>query len=256
MSNLIAVVAEAPNDFEAATILIDQTLIRTVDWISESDIEIHRTYVARTDAERFVKWQQIENDRGKDYRRAVRRTFGEELPRHDIAVRIQRIIYEFTIQSTETGRASPFVVIVKDTDAQDDAREALQEARARYPDVVIGMQHTELECWLIAGFDPQSADETIRLAEICRGEKPGVGFDPRERSEALTATKRENEKLSPKRVLNHLTCGERSRAMQGLTHTEHHRLKDRGKQNGLADFLNDLELRLVRVLFNVHVAGS
>ena len=256
MSNPIAVVAEAPEDFQAATMLIDETLVRTVEWISPSDIDTHRTFVGRSDAESFVKWQHIEVDRSSDYRRAVRRTFGARLPRHVVQLRIQRIIYEFTIQSSETNRPSPFVVIVKDTDGQDDAREALQEARAQFPDVVIGMQHTELECWLIAGFEPQSAAETSRLAEICRGEGPGVGFDPRARSEDLTATNRDNEKLSPKRVLKYLTDDDRSRALKGLGDTPHQVLKNRGERNGLADFLIDVERRLVRVVFNVHVANS
>jgi hypothetical protein len=253
MSNRIAVVGESQNDFDVAAILIDQSLIRCVDWISEPDIETHRTYVGRDDAEQFVKWQQVEIDRGKDYRRSIRRSFGEQLPRHEVLFRIQRVIYEFTIRSSDTGQPSPFVVIVKDTDASNDARDAIQEARAKYPDVVIGMQHTELECWLIAAFEPRSADETTRLNEMCRGEKQGVGFDPRARSEALTATKRDQEKLSPKRVLNYLTNNDWPRAIDGLNQTSHQLLKERGKQNGLADFLADLEGRLIRVLFNVLV---
>ncbi len=152
----------------------------------------------------------------------------------------------------------PFLVLVKDTDAQDEVREALQDARDQYRDspVVIGMQHTELECWLIAAFDPQSADEQSRLTEICRGDGPGVGFDPRPHSERLTATKREQEKLSPKRVLRHLIGDDRSRQLEGLQQTWHQLLKTRGTGNGLADFLSDIERRLVAVVFAVRVDGS
>lgn len=57
---------EAQYDFDVATMLIDQTLLRTVEkWISESDIDNHRTYIGRTDNEAFIKWQSIEVDRGK-----------------------------------------------------------------------------------------------------------------------------------------------------------------------------------------------
>ena len=76
MSNTIAIIGEAQFDVDVATMLIDQTLLRTVNWISESDIDSHRTFVGRDDAESFVKWQRIEVDRGKDYRRAIRRTSG------------------------------------------------------------------------------------------------------------------------------------------------------------------------------------
>jgi hypothetical protein len=255
MSNPIAVVAEAQADFDVATKLIDRTLLRTVDWISESDIDNHRAYVGRTENEPFVRWDRIEVDRGNDYRRAVHRTFGEQLPRHVVQLRIQRIIYEFL--SANAVRSAPFVVVVKDTDAQEDVREALQESRTRYQkSAVIGMQHTEFECWLIAAFEPQSVDETARLAEICRGDGPGVGFDPRLQSERLTATKRDQEKLSPKRVLRHLTRDDRSRGLDGLRGAAHQMLMDRGIGNGLADFLSDLERNLVRVVFGVQTTSS
>src|SRR5262245_38386365 len=141
MSNPIAVVAEAQADFDVAAKLIDETLLRTVNWISETDIEHHRAYVGRQDNEAFVRWQSIEVGRGSDYRRAVHRTFGEPLPRHVVQLRIQRAIYEFTIRSSENGGPIPFIVVVKDTDAQDDVREALQESRVQYREsaIVIAM---------------------------------------------------------------------------------------------------------------------
>src|SRR5262245_10577616 len=254
MSNLNAFVAKGQEGFNIPTLLIDKSLLRTVEWITdETEINAHRTYVGRTDAEPFVKWQHIEVDRGRDYRRAIRRGFGQELPRHEVSFRILRVIYEFTSRSSDTGTPTPFLVILKDTDADDDVREALQDARAKYANVVVGMQHTEFECWLIAGFEPQSADESSRLAEICRGDHPGVGFDPRPRSEALTATKREHEKLSPKRVLKQRTSDNRSRALNGIGAAPHQLLKDRGKGNGLMDFLADVERLLVRQLFAVIV---
>jgi hypothetical protein len=255
MSNPIAVVAEAQADFDVAAKLIDETLLRTVEWVSETDIDTHRAYVGRTDDERFIRWNNIEVDRGHDFRRMVRGRFGRELPRHHVSLRILRIISDLLSASSDKGKTPPFIVIVKDTDNQDDVREVLREARNQYreSDVVIGMQHTELECWLIAAFDPQSADEQSRLDEICRGDGPGVGFDPRPQSERLTATKREYEKLSPKRVLRHLIGNDRSRRLDGLSRSCHQLLKDRGRGNGLADFLSDLEWRLVAAAFGERV---
>lgn len=127
---------------------------------------------------------------------------------------------------------------------------------AHYPNVVVGMQHTELECWLLAGFDPQSEVEKARLDEICRGDDPGIGFDPRVLSKNLTATGPDDKKLSSKRVLRHLIGDNKSRAMDGLHHAKHKMLKSRGKGNGLAYFLEDIEQRLVRDVFNVRVADS
>jgi len=252
MSNAIAIVCEARNDFEVATRLIDGVLLNHVDWIEPEYIDQHRIYIGLTDAEHFVKWQTIEMNRGTDYRRAYRRTFGENLPRHEIDLRIWRVIHEFSIRSSETGRQTPYIVVVKDTDAKEESRVALLEARTQYDadNIVVGMQHTELECWLIAAFEPESQEEQTRLSTLLRGELPGIGFDPRNRSEELTATKKDTEKLSPKRVLDHLTLKDFYRSVTGLSRHFHARLKERGSRNGLADFLSDVEWRLLKSLFN------
>jgi hypothetical protein len=104
MRNPIAVVGEARGDFEVASRLIDETLIRTVGWIDRDEIHTHREYVGLSDAAEFLTWQAVENSRGSDYRRAERRHFGDGLPTHDVHVRIRRVIYEFTIRSGEADR--------------------------------------------------------------------------------------------------------------------------------------------------------
>jgi hypothetical protein len=174
--------------------------------------------------------------------------FSNDWPNHDAALRTQRAIFHFV-------NDAEFIVIVRDTDADAGRRDQLQEVRqlvAKMP-VVIGVQHTEQECWLISAFVPQGDVEEERLRDMDRGDLPGCGFNPCLRSHDLTATKADHDgiKLSPKRVLRHLTAGDRSRAMDGLHRDNHGTLLERGEHNGLADFLGDIRERLIRVVFGV-----
>ncbi len=117
---------------------------------------------------------------------------------------------------------------------------------------VLGIQHTEQECWLLAGFDHESDDEKQRLAKVCQE----IGFSPCEQSQGLIATGKDHEKNSPKRVLKHLTNGDRTRELQGLHRDRHAVLKVRGSENGLAEFLRDIEQRLIFGVFGVQLATN
>lgn len=254
MSNRIVVVGEAQGDFEVARELIDQSLLCCVEltWISEdADLDTHRVDRGMAEADEFVKWTRIDTTDTKDYRLRSRGMFGNDWPSHDVALRTQRAIFHFV-------NDAEFIVIVRDTDAEVGRRDQLRDvrqlvAKAKMP-VAIGIQHPEQECWLIAGFDPANDSETERLDQLRRDDYPkgpGIGFDPRSRSHDLTATKKDQEKLSPKRVLNHLTAGDRERALQGLHCGNHATLTQRGEHNGLADFLHDVRHQLIRRVFGV-----
>ncbi len=264
MSNRIAVVCEGPSDFPVARALIDQTLLRCAElhWIhDDADLGVHVAYGGLVKNEPFIKWTNIDADSTKDYRRSLRSVFKEQWPEHDIAVRVQRVLFEFLRRSSDAGEAPPYIVIVKDTDNDQARADQLRAVRALLEAkkllAVLGVQHTELECWLLCGFDPETDAERQRLTEVCRGEfPPGVGFNPCEKSHQLTATKKDQDKLSPKRVLNHLTNGDPTRAITGLHRDRHAVLKARGTENGLAEFLRDIEQRLIFGVFGVRAATN
>jgi hypothetical protein len=100
--------------------------------------------------------------------------------------------------------------------------------------------HTKRECWVIAAYEPADADE-LRLLDGVRQE---VGFDPRLRSHELTA-KHDGDKLSAKRVLAVLTNGSREREAVALRAIAIDPLRERGRDNGLSDFLTELSDRLL-----------
>lgn len=270
MSNRIAVICEGVTDFPVAKELIDQTLIRCpeLDWVNdEAEVEQHRTYCGETEREPFFRWTAIETARPTNYRQALRGKWGDPLPKHNIEIVIQRALFRFTRAFSEAEDTDPYIVIVKDTEADETAREVLKQARTRYASerLIVGMLHTELECWLLAGFDPEDEGERDRFAAVCKGDfPPGVGFDPCVKSHDLTATKKEDEKNSPKRVLRHLTGEQQPNSGDHLTprsraclhRNQHAVLKARGTENGLRDFLRDIERRLILNLFGVRVAAD
>lgn len=254
MSNRIVIVGEGITDFEAASVLIDQSLLRHVEYIEDETITAYRTYLGMSPVDSFVRWHTSPQERRQDTRRIVRRQWGTPIT-HPVELVVATKVFEIEGYFSDRGESQPYLVLVKDTDADEECRDALVALRERYAEeeIVIGIEHTELECWLVSAFVPQDDDERQRLRDMDGGELPGCGFNPCLRSHDLTATKADHDgiKLSPKRVLRYLTAGHRPRVMRDLHRDNHGTLVARGEHNGLADFLGDIRTRLIRVMFGV-----
>ncbi|HEY8505534.1 MAG TPA: hypothetical protein VIL46_13200 [Gemmataceae bacterium] len=113
--------------------------------------------------------------------------------------------------------------------------------------IVVGLAVVEREAWVISGFDPQDDEETARLG----AERQTLGFDPRLRSHELTACKNDQAVRSPKRVLRQLSGGNRDRERNCWTNTSLERLRERGSENGLAAYLQEVRDRLARLIGHV-----
>ena len=136
----------------------------------------------------------------------------------------------------------PAILLIRDQDNQPERREGLEQARreAKLPlPVVVGLAVVERECWVISGFDPLDEAEESRLA----AERQTLGFDPRMRSEELTACKNDLARRSPKRVLRVLCGGEHDRERRCWRETLIETLRDRGAMNGLGAFLDEVRAR-------------
>jgi hypothetical protein len=135
------------------------------------------------------------------------------------------------------------VMLIRDSDNDLERRDGLHQARESEPwpfPVVIGFAHTKRECWHLAGFEPKEEEERQRLAD----ERQHLGFDPRTHSHELTAKSDENnDKRSAKRVLAVLTGDYLEREAECLVALA--LLHERGEENGLRAFLQEIEARLV-----------
>lgn len=137
------------------------------------------------------------------------------------------------------------VVLVWDMDGQAaDRKRGLEQARVEAQklvpfEIILGRPDRMREAWVLAGFDPQTPDERDRLDQ----ERQHLGFHPCTQAHRLTTTG--IAKLSPKRVLAVLTGGDQGREAQCWTHAALATLRERGADSGLAEFLDEVERRLV-----------
>ena len=135
------------------------------------------------------------------------------------------------------------IVLVRDTDGREDRRRGLEQARSAHPwkfPVVLAVAHTKRECWILAGFDPQTQVEEAALAEL----RQDLGFDPRQRAEELSAAE-PHARRNPKRVLDRLLAGRQDREEDCWKVCELPVLAERGRSTGLADYLEEVRARLV-----------
>ncbi|TPW03221.1 MAG: hypothetical protein FD129_3082 [bacterium] len=142
------------------------------------------------------------------------------------------------------------ILLIRDRDDQPERRLGLEQARGQNQSatvIVVGFAVVEREAWVLSGFDPQDDGETARLD----AERQTLGFDPRRRSHELTACKNDQAIRSPKRVLRQLSGDDRKRERHCWTNTPLERLRERGGENGLADYLHEIRERLARLLGHV-----
>jgi hypothetical protein len=142
------------------------------------------------------------------------------------------------------------VMLIRDQDDQPERREGLEQARQQEIGqlrVVVGLAVVERESWVISGFDPQDDVETSHLA----AERQRLGFDPRAQSRQLTACKDNNATRSPKRVLRELCRDDRDRERRCWCETPLATLRERGAENGLAAFLDEVRNELAELIGHI-----
>lgn len=200
MSHRFAVVHEAAADFRTATELADREIADAIGWLDEEGVAYQRSWVQVSPAGEPLYWKRI---RAMASEAGVTASghFNGEPGEADSAMARRAILYLRQV----FGEELKGIVLVRDQDDQPERRRGLEQARqaddGQVP-IVVGLAVVERESWVIAGFDPADEGETARHA----AEWQVLGFDPRLRSEELTACKDDAAKRSPKRVLAVL-CG-------------------------------------------------
>jgi hypothetical protein len=152
------------------------------------------------------------------------------------------------------------VVLVRDMDNQPERRASMESARTELADkmafqVAIAAPDPKREAWILHGFEPQNDKEKTLLAD---GRKH-LGFDPITNPERLRGDRRrgaEEEARDMKLVVDRLTQGEYGRQLQCLGTTPLSVLKERGRATGLADYLAEVETRLLPLLDPGASAGT
>lgn len=241
MSHKFVVVYEAPADFRVATELADRVILDKIDWLDEAILATQRQWIAE-DGGRPLKWSVIAGLA----RAAGIRVQGQfdGVPGEPDARAGRRALAYLFFRFDDLAAA----VLVRDVDDQPERREGLQQAKVFFADrgkpIVLGVAVVERESWVIAGFEPRDADESDRL----QAERQKLGFNPCERPHELTACKDDAAVRSPKRVLAALVGNDNQRERECWITTPLPTLRARGTENGLAAYLNDVEVQLVPII--------
>lgn len=238
----LAVVCEAEADFLTASTIIDRVICHEVEWIDTDTIEHFREYRGIDDLNPFCKWSEVKTLARQ--RGIIVAGFMNDVPAFPDAHTATKAIRLFD----KLPHRPDVIALVRDSDNDTDRRKGLKQAREASPawTIIIGFAHTERECWLLACVCANT-DEQNALLDRLRQE---LGFHPCVSSERLVATKDDQAVRSPKRVWN-LLCEVNIDAQSCLANATIQQQLDNGRQNGLADFLIEIQQHLIP-RFGVH----
>ncbi|WP_437629761.1 hypothetical protein [Sorangium sp. So ce854] len=237
--HLLGLVVEGPDDARTVPGLVDRVLTDAFS-VPEGKLGQARSYCGIEPGASCVTWSSVHH-----YRVPRRHGhFGGKPALEDARTAV--LALRGFVAREPRPRA---VVLVRDSDGREaERRQGLEQARqdADWPfEVILGVAHPMRECWVLAGFVPGTRQETASLADL----RKELGFDPTARSHELDASSK-TAKKSPKRVLAHLTGDENEREARCWTEPPLDRLRERGRDNGLAAFLSGVEDGLVPVFAN------
>ncbi|MBX9628731.1 MAG: hypothetical protein K2X82_33365 [Gemmataceae bacterium] len=249
MSQSIAVVCEAPGDSELVAALVGRVIeAHLPDWYAGYRADQLLTFRGFEPDQPYFYWGRVNTlagDRRGGFGRTLRRSeFAGRFPDDPVALEALRAIRLLQFNAPTKPDA---IILVKDSDNKPERRAgllALHDDHAGHTiPVVIGVAHTERECWLLAGFEPNTPREREAHELLCRE----LSLDPCRESHRLAAP-RETDDRHPKRVLGVLSGGDPAREAACLR-TAFPILEANGRDNGLADFLDALRQRLIHKLF-------
>ncbi len=240
MSRRIAVVYEAAADFRTGTELADRALVEAIDWLDADLITHQREWIGEIAQERLT-WTAIPRLAQVARIRTHGHIDGNPLEIDAGAAR-RAIAYLKAAFDDLDG-----IVLLRDQDDQPERRLGLEQARSEHhgtPVILIGLAIVEREAWVLSGFEPRDEAEQSRLD----AEQQALGFQPHEQSHQLTACKNNTAPRSPKRVLRQLAGGEHDRERHCWNTTPLALLRERGAENGLAAYLDEVRTRLAPLI--------
>ncbi len=238
----IVVIVEGPEDARTACDLADQVIVEDgPHWLTPHTRDSMRTWTGLQPDTDFTQWVEIKElaqDRGV---RNLGFPKSGESGGADLAQARKAIILHALTRAEDDA---PALLLIRDTDAERQSRQDLGQARRQpeTPDwltVVIGVAHPKREAWVLNGFDPENADEETRLDDL----KQEIGCDPRTEAHTLTASSTGAPK-NAKRVLDELVNSDQ-REQRCWMNADLSRLRTRGQETGLTDYLEEVKNRLL-----------
>src|ERR1700722_11266617 len=233
----IAVICEDEPDRRVACDLADRVLCSRVEWIEPQVLDSYRSWHGAQSPFAFLKLSRVW-ELAKDQNIKVLGHFNEQPGEPDS--RVAKAAFLLLVAANPLPQV---VFFVRDTDNELDREKGWTQARdsRSWPfTIIVGMQHTKRECWILAGYAPRNDSENASLSNL----RQELGFNPTTHSHMLTA-KNDQAKNSAKRALRILADDNPNREQSCWQETPLEVLKTNGSGNGLKDFLEEIETRLV-----------
>jgi hypothetical protein len=240
MSKRFAVIHEAIADFATATELADRVLCDAIEWLDADLLTHQRTWLGEAATGHRFTWTGIKQLAREAGIRAHGHFDGKPALSDAAAGRRAILLLRNSFPNLDA------ILLIRDQDDDPERRDGLEQARGQAHGIVIviGLAVVEREAWLLSGYEPLDKTEFARLD----GERTRLGFDPRTRSHELTACKDDLAIRSPKRVLRELSGGDRDRECRCWRETDLRTLRERGGENGLAAYINEVGERLAGLI--------
>lgn len=229
MKQVLGIVGEDEGHYRVVTRIVDDVIRLHI-----SDLEAVRRWQGTAAGERWHKYSRKDRDclprtlpNGRPIRLHGR--FGKEPE----LLMWRVVLYLFAVMQPRPAA----VFLCRDMDAEPERRKGMQAARklAEWPfHVVIAAADPEIEAWVIAGFQPENAGERKLLEDS----RKVLSFDPTTQSHRLTARPNTAD-TDAKRVLECLCRADQDR--QDACLADHARLRERGRKNGLAALLDEID---------------
>jgi hypothetical protein len=235
------VVCEARADRDTACGLADRVLLEEVSWLEPEMLDSVRRWRGIRPETPFLKWASV---REECQRAGLKGFFGKfnGQPGQPDAYMARLAL----LLLAASGQPPQAVLLVRDSDGDSRRRLGLEQARNDKPwpfEVVIGVAESKRECWVLAGFNPRSPEETARLDALERR----LSFHPVREAHRLDA-REHGAKNDAKSALEELTQGDEERERACLEETPLAVLEERGGKTGLTEYLREVRERLVSLL--------
>ncbi len=239
------VVVENNSDARHICALADRVFTERVDWIDATTIDNFRLWRGFETGTTSTTWREIKTDAKQKLPRFRRRSNDEP---QGIAYAESRKAIALVEKLQRTQKIDA-LILFKDLDNQPDRRAGMQQARDEVKEqivVVLATAKWKREAWILNGFEPLDKREQVLLADLCQK----LGFDPRLKAENLRHLTTNDSKQILDELLQDHTSGKKryEREEQCWLDASLETLRQRGKETLLADYLDEVEAHLLRLL--------
>jgi hypothetical protein len=247
MAIRILVVAEAPADWRMVAHLIDRKVLHYAPDLMQDagSLEAVRIWCGIEADSQFTSFSRLKKLAFDEHKSALRGAgpigFSGSAREGFEWASVKKVL----ILARLGARPAPDAIVYsRDMDRRPrERKESIENAISTIPDppfvVVLALANPKREAWILNGFIVRNAAEEKRLS----GLKKELGLDPCEKAEEVDVSTPGALK-DAKRVLKKLTDGDHDRESECLN-APWETLRKRGKNTGLAEFLEQVKDRIV-----------